>query len=191
MLPIRSLFIDKLFFITPPRSLRRVTPYPSPSLSIMGTMEELHDNYGKFYAQLLEFVGDFTNRLLPDAPRELQFVPVVADILPEDDPDFSTGDPDGVVQRALIIKQMTQLVLARARQFVQEGSYEWYDNHAGMLNIWLSLVSLSLATFQLADQENTEYLDTGIGAICTGFKSYRAIDVDKLRALQDVLIASA
>ena len=119
-------------------------------------MEELRSNYSLFYSQLLEFVNDLNNRLIPDAPQQLQYVTILPDILPEDDPDFQSGNEDSVIDRAFIVKKMTLLVLARTRQFVDEGSHGWYDDQAEKLNMWLGLVNLSLANLRLSDEESSQ-----------------------------------
>ena len=106
------------------------------------TLEELRLNYGLFYSQLLEFVSGLNNRLMPDAPQQLQYVTILPDILPEDDPDFQSGNEDSVIGRAYILEKMTLLVLARTRQFVDESSHGWYDDQAEKLKIWLELVKL-------------------------------------------------
>ncbi|KAK3709173.1 hypothetical protein RRG08_030852 [Elysia crispata] len=154
-------------------------------------MEELRSNYSLFYSQLLEFVNDLNNRLIPDAPPQLQYVTILPDILPEDDPDFQSGNEDSVIGRAFIVKKMTLLVLARTRQFVDEGSHGWYDDQAEKLNMWLGLVNMSLANLRLSDEESSQSLEAGIGGLSTGSQSYRQINVDNLRELQNLLIASA
>lgn len=151
-------------------------------------MEEFQSKYSDFYGHLTAFVNGMVTKLKADVPSELQYVTILPDILPLDDPDFEHANEEGVVQRACVVLQLCELVVERAKQFVDDEG--WFDDEANMVNVYMTLVNMNLATLRMSDVQSVEFLDAGIGAINTGFSTYREINVDNLKALWHTLVNS-
>ncbi|KAK3726670.1 hypothetical protein RRG08_016979 [Elysia crispata] len=148
----------------------------------------MYNNYKIFHTELSSFISQFFGRVKPGSPPELQYMRIVPDILPLDDPDFTYQDEDKVVDRIFTIMKFMARILRGARQYVQDSSLNWFDSQKEQLRLFASLITMSLAHVRLAD--DTEFfnpVDAGVGDINLGFLEYRPITVAHLEELLAVI----
>ncbi|GFS00014.1 hypothetical protein ElyMa_006388000 [Elysia marginata] len=153
-------------------------------LSTTSVWDIMHENYMSFHSALTAFVNNVLGRLKPGSPPELQYMPIILDLMPTDDPDLRYQNQDEVTSRSRHIFGLTDLLLRSVRPYVQDSQLDWFDEEARVIRLWMSLVFLTLSNLRIAeDTDQIDYYKAGIGDINVGVDSYRPVNLDVLREL--------
>ncbi|RUS91142.1 hypothetical protein EGW08_001055, partial [Elysia chlorotica] len=151
--------------------------------------DDLEQNYGIFHSDLTDFVNDLPSHFKPGSPPALQYIALIPDIMPVDDPDFIYKNEESVVDRVINILRFTGRLLQGAKQYVANSSIAWYDEEEQMLTLWAALVKLSLTNLKLSDgtYPDTVSMDSGFGGLNPSYSGYKEVNLDHIAELLTVI----
>ncbi|GFO50304.1 hypothetical protein PoB_007680900 [Plakobranchus ocellatus] len=96
------------------------------------------------------FLNDLVTKLKPDAQDDLQYLTIILDILPLDDPGLAYYNKESAMEKALVVLNFMELVLQKIGQYVIDSQQGWLTDQIVMLRLYIVLVDAALVNLNLA-----------------------------------------